>query len=194
MKITVRSMNFKKKLNRISLFLSDVNPILLSHHPDCEKFSKHVYHVGKKKLCIGCFTYYPTIAITIILTLLFIEITLNNLLLLFLLSFAFYSSVILNILKLTKTKLLKIISKILIGIGAGFFIVAAIFLPIHLIFKIIMIWELNLFGGIIAYIRIKGIEKDCLNCEYKKDWDNCPGMKHVRDKLYEHEFREKKLL
>jgi len=187
-------MNLKKKLNRFLLFLSDLSPVLLSHHPNCEQFSKHVYNVGKKKLCIGCFTYYPTIIITIILTLILIDITVPNVIFLFNISFLFFLAVILNILKLTKTKLLKIISKILIGIGAGFFIVAAIFLPIHLIFKIIMIWELNMFGGIIAYIRIKGIEKNCLNCEYKKDWDNCPGMKHVRDKLYEHEFREKKIL
>lgn len=191
--MTAKSKKSKGRMARTALFLSDVKPILLSHHPDCDKFSKHVYHVGKYKLCIGCFTYYPTIAITIIFTLLFVDITLTNLVFLFLISFLFFLAVILNILKLTKTKFLKIISKILIGIGAGFFIVAAIFLPIHLIFKIMMIWEVNLFGGIIAYIRIKGIEKDCLECEFEKDWDNCPGMKHIRDKLYEHEFREKKI-
>ena len=124
----------------------------------------------------------------------FVDITLSNLALLFGLSFVFFSAVFLNILKLTKTKAIKILSKILIGIGSGFFIITAIFSPIHIIFKIIMIWEVNLFGGLIAYIRIKGIEKDCLNCEFNKDWDNCPGMKHVRDKLYEHEFRDKKIL
>ena len=186
--------NMNNKIKRASLFLSDVKPILSSHHPDCDKFSKHVYHVGKYKFCIGCFTYYPTILITIIFTLWFIDLTFFNLIILFGLSFLFFSAVILNILKLTKTKFLKIVSKILIGIGSGFFIISAIFLPIHIIFKIFMIWELNLFGGIIAYIRMKGIEKDCRNCEYKRDWDNCPGMKHIRDKLYEHEFREKKIL
>jgi hypothetical protein len=191
---TVKLMDLKKKLARISLFLSDVNPLLLSHHPDCDIFSKHVYHIGKKKLCIGCFTYYPTIAITIILTLFFVELTITNLFVLFFISFLFFLAVVLNLLKLTKTRFLKIISKILIGIGAGFYIVAAIFLPIHIILKIMMIWQINLFGGIIAYIRIKKIEKDCLKCEFKKDWDNCPGMKHVRDKLYEHEFRKKKIL
>ncbi len=191
---TVKSMDLKKRLARISLFLSDVSPILLSHHPDCDFFSNHVYHVGKKKLCIGCFTYYPTIVITIILTLIFIELTLTNLIVLFISSFICFLAVFLNVLKLTKTRFLKIISKILIGIGAGFFIIAAIFLPIHIFLKIMMIWEINFFGGLISFIRTKGIEKYCRNCEYKKDWDNCSGMKHIRDKLYEHEFKKKKIL
>ena len=29
-------------------------------------------------------------------------------------------------------------------------------------------------------------------CDYKGNWDDCPGMKNIRDKLYEHSFRERK--
>lgn len=49
-----------------------------------------------------------------------------------------------------------------------------------------------MYGGIIAFLRTREIEKECLKCPYKKNWDECPGMKEIRDKLYKHDFREKK--
>jgi len=181
----------KKKLSRARLFLSDFKPILLSHHPNCEVYSNHVYHVGKYKFCIGCFTLYPTIAITILLALFFIRLDLQTLTFLFGISYLFFTPLILNILGLTKYKFLKVFSKICLGIGLGFYLLAVFSLPLHPIFKILTIFEINFFIGVIAYIRAKHIKKDCAQCEYNGDWDNCPGMKPIRDKLYEHDFRHK---
>jgi len=183
-------MNFKKKIKRIRLFLHDIKPILLSHHPNCKYFSEHVYHIGRYKLCIGCFTYYPTIVITIILSLIFFEMTLDTIYIMFYTSFLFFLPLILNALELTKYKILKIFTKISIGIGTGWFILGVIFMPFFpIIMKIFLILEVNFFTGVIAYIRANRLEKDCKKCKYKKDWRNCPGMKEIMENLYLHGFK-----
>jgi hypothetical protein len=55
-----------------------------------------------------------------------------------------------------------------------------------------MLSEVSIFTGIIAYIRSKDIEKNCLICDYKKNWDACPSMKPIMDKLYTHGFKKRK--
>lgn len=100
--------------------------------------------------------------------------------------------VILNILKLTKFRVLKIFSKISLGIGIGLYIVAIFGLPLHILIKVFTILEINMFVGAIAYIRSKSIQKECQACDYQEDWDACPGMKPIRDKLYADGFRTKK--
>ena len=181
----------KKKLSRIALFLSDFKPILLSHHPNCEMYSNHVYHIGKYRLCIGCFTFYPTIILTIIFVLFFVELNVETIVFIFNISYLFFIPLILNILGYTKYKFLKVFSKISLGIGIGLYLIAIFSLPFHPIFKILTLLEVNMFIGIIAYIRARHIKKDCAQCEFKGNWDNCPGMKSIRDKLYEHGFRHK---
>ena len=182
----------RKKFSRFILLVSDFKPILLSHHPNCDHFSSHVYHMGKYKFCIGCFTLYPFILITIILTLLFIELNSYNLVMLYLISFIFFTPIIFNIIGLTKYKFLKVFSKTCNGIGVGFYVVSVILLPFPIIIKILVLVEINFIIGVIAYIRSNHIKKDCLTCEYEGDWDNCPAWKPIRDKLYEHGFRKRK--
>lgn len=180
------------KLPRIRLFFSDIKPLLLSHHPDCRYFSDHVYHVGKHKLCIGCFTFYPTIAITIIILAMFFELSMVNLSLMFLFSFIFFIPIILNIFNLTKNKFLKTLSKVSIGIGTGLLIISTILLPFHIFIKISLLIEINFLTGVIAYVRAKHIKEICSNCEYEANWDVCPVMKPIMDKLYEHRFKKLK--
>ncbi|TFF63402.1 MAG: hypothetical protein EU521_01890 [Promethearchaeota archaeon] len=189
----IKKMNrLKHKLSRLKLFLSDFKPILLSHHPNCEKFSDHVYHIGKYKFCIGCFTFYPTIAVTILFSILFIDLTITNLVFIMVISNVFFLPLILNFLGLTKYKALKVFSKISIGIGVGLWLVAVLFLPFHIILKILFLLQVNFFVGVIAYIRANHIKKDCLKCEYHSDWENCPGMSEVVQKLYLHGFKKRK--
>ena len=180
------------KFSRFSLLLSDFKPILLSHHPNCDEFSDHVYHLGKRHLCIGCFTFYPVIIITIILTFLFGELNIYNLISMYLISFIFFIPIILSIVGLTKYRFLKIFSKASNGIGVGLHLVSVFLLPFPLIVKILTLLEINFLIGAIAYIRANHIKKDCFKCDYQGNWDDCPGMKNIRDKLYEHGFRERK--
>ncbi|MFX0073572.1 MAG: hypothetical protein ACFFAO_21045 [Candidatus Hermodarchaeota archaeon] len=184
-------MSIKQKISRLNLYFSDLKPILLSHHPNCENFDKHVYHLGKYRLCIGCFTFYPMILITIIFTLLFIELNWYTSFLLYFISFIFFSPIILNILGLTKYKVLKIFSKVSTGIGVGLYIVSVLFLPVFFIFKILALIPINGFIGIISYIRTKHIVKECQLCKYKGDWNTCPAMKPITEKLYAHGFKVK---
>jgi len=182
----------KMKLSRFRLLLSDFKPIMLSHHPNCDEFSAHVYHLGKRRLCIGCFTFYPVIVITIILTLLFVERNIYNLIIMYLISPIFFLPIILSVLGLTKYRFLKIFSKASNGIGVGLHLVSVFLLPFPLIVKILTLLEINFLIGAIAYIRANRLKKDCIKCNYQANWDDCPGMKNIRDKLYEHGFREKK--
>ncbi len=182
----------KKKVERLKLFYSDIKPILLSHHPNCEKFDHHVYHIKRYKLCIGCFTYYPTIIITIILSIIFIDLNLFNLIILNFLAYAFFTPVILNLLNLTRYMVLKIISKISIGIGTGFYIISILLIPIPIILKILLLLQLNFIIGVIGYIRANGTKDTCLACEYRADWARCPGMQEIIGNLYKHGFKKKK--
>jgi hypothetical protein len=181
------------KLSRIRLFLSDIKPLLLSHHPSCQSFSDHVYHVGKHKLCIGCFTFYPTIAITIIILVTFFGLSVVNLMLMFIFSFIFFIPIILNFFNLSKNKFLKILSKISIGIGTGLLIISTILLPFHILIKISLLIEINFITGVIAYIRAKHVKEICSKCEYEANWDDCPAMKPIMDNLYEHKFKKLKV-
>jgi len=111
----------------------------------------------------------------------------------FYLSFLFISPIALNILGLTKYKVLKIFSKVATGIGAGLQIVFIIYFPsLNLLFRILFLLNINFLIGAIAYIRTNHIKKDCLECEYKGDWRNCPGFGPITEKLYEHGFKKKK--
>jgi hypothetical protein len=65
-------------------------------------------------------------------------------------------------------------------------------LPIFIFIKISILLEIHFITGAIAYIRIKHIKKQCLECEFEGNWDNCPAMKPIVDKLYEHKLKKKK--
>jgi hypothetical protein len=112
----------------------------------------------------------------------------------YLLSFIFFIPIILSVVGLTKYRFLKILSKASNGIGVGLHLVSAFLLPFPLIVKILTLFEINFLVGAIAYIRANRIKKDCIKCDYQGNWDVCPGMKDIRDKLYEHGFRKRKTL
>jgi hypothetical protein len=108
-------------------------------------------------------------------------------------SLIFFIPIILNILELTKYQILKIFSKISIGIGTGLMIVSILLLPVFLFIKISILIEINFIVGAIAYIRAKHVKKICRECEYEGNWSICPAMKPIMDKLYEHNFKKRKL-
>ena len=44
-------------------------PILLSHHPLCGRFSDHLLTIRGRKVCRGCITVYPTFAVMLVILL-----------------------------------------------------------------------------------------------------------------------------
>jgi hypothetical protein len=117
---------------------------------------------------------------------------LTTLLNIFFLSFVFFIPIVLNILGLTKSKYLKILSKVSIGIGTGLMIIATLLLPIFLFIKISILIEINFLVGVIAYIRAKHVKEICIKCEYEGKWNECPAMKPIMDRLYDHKFKKKR--
>lgn len=152
--------------------------MILSHHPECEQFKNHTIKIGKNRFCIGCFVGYPS-AIIGILALYFLNfgaILSSNDFLIF--GIFLLSSFILSPLNLTKAKLVKIVQKVLIGFGSAF-----LFWWIWTLSNV-FIQNLFFFLGVFGFLLIilnayhmYGMHKICKKCEYKLDWDDCPGFK-----------------
>ena len=54
-----RNNDFKEKSkNQKNAFLRKYGSLLLSHHPECEKFKNHTLKIGNLNFCIGCFIGY----------------------------------------------------------------------------------------------------------------------------------------
>jgi len=41
-------------------------PFLLAHHPSCKNFEHHTIEFRGRKLCMGCFITYPSVALTLV--------------------------------------------------------------------------------------------------------------------------------
>jgi hypothetical protein len=174
----ISSNRSHKKTNHLKqTFFQKYGSLLLSHHPDCEKFKNHTIKIGSKKFCIGCFIGYPTAIIGILLFnilkiyLLFDSITL------FVSGIILLSFFLLSPLNLTKRKGIKIFQKFCIGLGSVFLfwwiwtISADIIfnlLSFILIFSVLIV----ILNGYHAYSFLK----TCKKCKYKTDWHNCPGF------------------
>lgn len=181
---------FRKKFNRCILFLKDVSPFLLSHHPSCELFDEHVYKIGKRRFCVGCFTLYPTLII-MLLTFGFLQIT-NALILTYLIfiGLGLQASILLNLFGLTKKKWVKILSKVILGVSFACLLYGVFLLPLFPLLKIAFLFAVSSFIGSISLYRIKSLEKACKECDSNMDHDNCDGFKEVFDKLKQDGFRE----
>ncbi len=153
-------------------------PILLAHHPLCEKFDSHVIKIGKNKYCIGCLFGNSAGIISLISLFVlrfygllpewnFIRVGLFLML-----------SYLLSIFGITKFRSIKIVSKILIGIGFSFILFSIWTLEYPL-------WVILFATALIMYIcmlpinikRIWEINKICQACEQKNENNECSGFK-----------------
>ena len=159
--------------------------LLLSHHPNCEKFGiNHTINFGKYKFCIGCFVGYPTAIIGIFIIFYFGLLEIFNSVFILALALIFISSLFLSPLNLTKKKWIKVIQKFLIGIGSAFLFWYIWTLPNSFIINFtyfglifgMLLMMLNVYHGF-------GLYKTCKKCEYSMEWNNCPGFKKINDCL-----------
>ncbi len=159
--------------------------LLLSHHPDCEKFGKnHTINFGKYKFCIGCFVGYPTAIISILLIHYLNLLDLFSSIFLLIISFILISSIILSPVGLTKIKSIKIIQKFLIGLGSAFLFWYIWTMPND--FFINLIYFILVFGMLLLLLNMYhgyGLMKTCKKCEYSMDWNNCPGFEKISNCL-----------
>lgn len=98
---------------------------------------------------------------------------------------------ILSPLNLTKDKKVKIIQKVLIGIGSAFLFWWFYILPnpktenyqiIQFVFTILV--------SLLNFYHIYGIGHTCYNCHYSCDWGKCPGFQDVRNNFKKHNLRD----
>ncbi len=170
----------KGTLKKIALYIKSLSPVLLAHHPDCEEFDKHTFKIGRYQFCIGCFIGYPAAILGIFAIFYLNLIDILDAIYFFYISIILMATFILSLLNLTKIKSIKIIQKALIGLGASFMFWYIWTLPNSftmnfLIFNIVFSLLLTVFNAYHGY----GLFKICKKCQYKVDWENCPGFEKV---------------
>jgi hypothetical protein len=161
-----------QKANRVSFGI--IKPFLLSHHPHCKYFENDVYHLGKHRLCIGCFTSYPIAIFVVALWFLGIIPYLWPTLLLLGLFFGLIQ--LLSFTRLTDKKGVKIIVKVFLGLGFGFFASGVLAMPLPLWFRVVTLINLGFATGMLGFLRYKKVIKTCERCEYKGNYYVCPGF------------------
>ena len=169
-------------VRNFNTYIKALKPILLSHHPNCKAFKNHTFKIGRFKFCIGCFIGFPT-AIIGIIVLPFIKIL--NILdstQILIISLVFLSSSILSPLKLTKIKLIKMIQKCLIGLGASYLFWWIWTLPNF--FLINLLYFLGIFALLLIFLNgyhAISFYSICRKCEYSREWNRCPGFRdHIK--------------
>ncbi len=177
---TNRNVKLKRtqKIRNIFGYVVSFSSFFLSHHPECERFKGHTQDVRNIRLCLGCFFGYPAAIGVLIFHKIFNIYSLISPLNLFILGVAFISTFFLSLLKLTNIKGIKIIQKILMGMGSSFVILWIFQLPnpknVNLFFAVITINLLLLGFGM---YHVYGIWSKCFNCNTPFDWGYCPGFR-----------------
>jgi hypothetical protein len=166
---------------RIQRNYSQIKPFLLSHHPHCEKFKNHTFRLFSKDFCIGCYIGYSSAILGIIISnILFKQHILPS-------SFFLLVGILmslfqfLSLTKITKIKKIKMIQKFFIGFGSGFILIYFWYLSdwiwyLTLLFELLIIFILNIPIGILHF---KTHEKICIECEWKNNWNQCPGFSQI---------------
>lgn len=175
---TCSSVDKPSLIQRLKYFWLGLKPQLLSHHPECGHFEEHMFAIKGTKFCYGCYIGFPMAFFTI----LFLTVTGLNRIIdpndLFYFGFYCMCAYILSVLRLTKFKIIKIASKVIIGIGLGSFVVSIFSMGLPVWFSLLIIGGfINITTMIVNFKRSYEIQKECKKCEYQYDWDKCPAMR-----------------
>lgn len=160
-----------------------LKPILLSHHPLCERFKNHSFNFLSKKFCIGCFIGYPSSIIMLVLGYLGI-FSFFDTLTLWISGFILYTIYIIYSICNSEKITHKIISKIFIGTGTAFIVAAIFSLQLQFWAKLIICFVfIPAILIILTWKRLRDMSKTCKECEYEADQNNCPGMGIINKNL-----------
>jgi len=174
----------KSRLLRFFLYIKCFTPLLLSHHPECEKFKDHTINIGKTKLCIGCFVGYPSAFIGIfILFLTNLAFIISSQFLIIIGTFMM-SVFFLSPLRLITNKKQKIFQKIIIGFGGAFLFWGIINLPNPPYIRIILTF--CILVGILSILNFYhgyNFLKKCYRCNLPFNWGRCSGFTSIQNNL-----------
>ena len=173
----------KEKKEKIREILADiqqgfksVGPMILSHHPPCERYKNHTINIGRLKLCIGCTIGYTSAILTIILTKILYDRNSFNLIPILIIGIILSLAQLLSLTSITEKKSIKIIQKFLMGTGSGFIIIF-LYLTINLleIFKLIIVFVcISILIIPIGILHYRTSSRTCEYCEIKKISGECP--------------------
>lgn len=190
-KILASEFHIRGKVKTYLLYLKCMKNLLLSHHPNCDTFDNHTINIGKNtRLCIGCFVGYPVAIFGIVIIYLLNLGEIFNSTFFFTIGMMLLSFFILSPLNLTKIKAIKIIQKILIGIGSAFLFwwVWSTSNP----FIINFMYFLMVFGLLLTLLNayhVYGFYNTCKKCDTPFDWEDCPGFQDVSNCFKEHDLK-----
>ncbi|MHA1457853.1 MAG: hypothetical protein ACTSR5_18095 [Promethearchaeota archaeon] len=140
-------------------------PLVLSHHPECEKFDNHTINMGKLRFCIGCFNIIPTDYF-------------------FIISIILISTFFMSPLHLIRVKFVKIIQKFLIGLGSSFLFWAIWSLPNPpLTNYFIFMYTFSIIIGVLNFYHVYGFLGTCYKCDTPFSWGKCNGFDTIRSNL-----------
>ena len=151
--------------------------ILLSHHPDCEKFENHTFNIRGIRLCVGCLAFYPTFIIVFSSFYLLGFNSVNYVKLIYL--GMLQSSILLfNFLGLAKAKISKFITKVILGSGIAFILVGILKSPIVFIFKLLILVNFFAILTVLNFLRVKIMINTCKECDLYKS-SSCEFVSYV---------------
>ena len=180
-KILASEFHTRGKVKTSLLYLKCMKNLLLSHHPNCDTFDGHTIKIGKTtQLCIGCFVGYPVAIFGIVIIYLLNLGEIFDSTFFFTIGMIFLSSFLLSPLNLTKVKAIKIIQKIVIGIGSAFLFWWVWLTPNP--FFINFIYFLMVFGLLLTLLNayhVYGFYKICKKCDTPFDWETCLGFQEI---------------
>ena len=145
----------------------------LSHHPNCDQFEDHVFHIGRLKLCQGCVCQYSgffsilifwaisTFIWKIYWTFDFIEALI--------IALALFTPTFLQTIGLFKQRKLKIIARYLLGVGAFFGFYSIFSLPGVLILFVPtgLVIYCMIYGMVTVWRNYRMADEECAHCTQK---------------------------
>ena len=167
---------FKKRL-----FYEILENYMFTHHPDCNPYSSHVWTIGHWKFCKSCSTGF--IMLNLLFLIFFINISLTKLFSNMVVDFTFIVILLpfslLYLLDSFGNKFVHSIVRIMFPLFAITLFISFIFITNPFVKILLLGWIL--IGIVLMFKRRKTkMMKICTDCEYKADFDHCPGFEKLR--------------
>ena len=154
--------------------LKTVDAPFLSHHPLCTSFTEDLLQIRGWKLCLGCAISYP-LAIIVIIGSIWLPYGNWDWKLLAMTGIPLGLLQLLSTIGLTKKRILKIIIKIILGIGLGLTALFILKIPLPFPIRMLIFIVGAQLASIPAGLRSRNIKKKCEECPYNAEWGSCPG-------------------
>jgi hypothetical protein len=167
-------------LRRLVTRVGRFDPLLLMHHPECTRYSRHTFGLYGQQVCMGCFVVYP-IGFVSLLSLVVGRLLAPGFPLydagtvaLYLTGFALVGPKVAGkLLPGPRAHRTRMVTKALLAVGLAFVALPFFFRPGARLTTLALF-----FGFLVPYVGHKAltITDECEGCPYQDEFPNCPGM------------------